>query len=217
MIDANGKPVRTPHGFYANDDIYLNIADIRRFKQAIAANIEAIFILLGDSNTALLQDPISWDKLHELLVAPVNCILGLVLDLCCMTVGILPEFISSTVTLLRTTLGPHRCSFNVKEAEELTCKLNHIAFGEPWLKYLLGSIYSSLAAALHLNHLHLVHTSPRFHATLCDIHSATATTKGDTKRAFYFGANACSVHGSPALHHIGTDLHRDLTLIKRTL
>ena len=46
----------------------------------IAASIEAIFILLGESNTDLRQDPISWDKLHELLVTPINSILGLVLD-----------------------------------------------------------------------------------------------------------------------------------------
>jgi hypothetical protein len=46
-----------------------------------ASNREAIFILLGESNTALRQDPISWDKLYELLVAPVNRILGLILDL----------------------------------------------------------------------------------------------------------------------------------------
>ena len=38
-------------------------------------------MFLGESNTALHQDPISWDKLHELLVALVNWILGLILDL----------------------------------------------------------------------------------------------------------------------------------------
>jgi hypothetical protein len=36
-----------PHGVYVDDDIYLNVADKRRFEQAIAASIEAIFMLLG--------------------------------------------------------------------------------------------------------------------------------------------------------------------------
>ena len=103
------------------------MANARRFEQAIASSIKAIFILLGDSNTALRQDPISWDKLHELLVAPVNHILGLVLDLRRMTVGTPPEFVSMTITLLRTTWGPHHHSLQVKEAKELTRKLNHIA------------------------------------------------------------------------------------------
>ena len=79
-----------PHIIYIEGDIYLNVADIHRFKQAIATSIEAIFILLGESNTVLRQDPISWDKLHELLIAPINQILGLVLDLCRMTTGIPP-------------------------------------------------------------------------------------------------------------------------------
>jgi hypothetical protein len=82
-------------------------------------------MLLGESNTALPQDPISRDKLHELLIALVNWILGLVLDLHRMIVGTPPDFIASTINLLRTTWGPQRCSFKVKEAVELTGMLNH--------------------------------------------------------------------------------------------
>jgi hypothetical protein len=96
--------------------------------------------------------------LQELLVAPVNRIIGLVLDLHHMTVGTSPDFMASTINLFRSTWGPHRCSFKVKEAEEPTGKLNHIASGAPWLKYLLGNNVS-LAAALCLNKSHLVCTS----------------------------------------------------------
>jgi hypothetical protein len=103
ILDAQGNPAPTPHGVYVDDDIYLDVADKRRFEQAIAASVEAIFMLLGESNTALHQDPISWDKLHELLVAPVNQILGLILDLRRLTVGIPPDFIAGTIMLLKTT------------------------------------------------------------------------------------------------------------------
>jgi hypothetical protein len=161
-------------------------------------------LLLGESNTALRQDPISWDKLHKLLVASVNRILGLVLNLRQMTVSTPLDFIAGTITLLQTTWGPHRCSFKVKEAEELTGKLNHIAFGGPWLRYLLGNIYLLLAAALHLNKLHLICMSPRFRDALREIRMATASAEGAAKCAFYTGATARSVHGSSTLHHIGT-------------
>jgi hypothetical protein len=67
-----------------------------------------------------------------------------------MTIGTLPDFIAGTTNLLRTAWGPHRHSFKVKEAEELMGKLNHKALGAPWLKYLFGNIYLSLAAALRL-------------------------------------------------------------------
>jgi hypothetical protein len=129
IFDEHGNPALTPHGVYIGDDIYLDVANKHQVEQAIAASIEAIFMLLRESSTALHQDPISWDKLHKLLVAPVNRILGLVLDLHQMTVGIPPDFIASTITLLRTAWGPHRRSFKAEEAEELTGKLNHIAFG----------------------------------------------------------------------------------------
>jgi hypothetical protein len=63
----------------------------------------------------------------------VNHILGLVLDLHHMMVGTPPDFIVNTINLLQSTWGHHRRSFKVKEAEELTGKLNYIAFGAPWL------------------------------------------------------------------------------------
>ena len=53
ILDDLGNPVPTPHGIYVDDGIYLDVADTRRFEQAIAASIKAIFILLGESNTAL--------------------------------------------------------------------------------------------------------------------------------------------------------------------
>ena len=81
ILDESGTPRPTPHGVYVDDDICLDVASTAQFEQAIASSIEAIFLLLGHSNIAHRQDPISWDKLHELLVAPVNRILGLTLNL----------------------------------------------------------------------------------------------------------------------------------------
>jgi hypothetical protein len=67
ILDAHGNPTPTHQGIYVDDDIYLDIADKHHFEQAIAVSIKAIFMLRGKSNTALRQDPISWDKLHQLL------------------------------------------------------------------------------------------------------------------------------------------------------
>jgi hypothetical protein len=215
--DNTGNPVPTPHGIYVDDDIYLDIADTRRFEQAIAASIEAIFILLGESNTALRQDPISWDKLHDLLVAPTNRILGLVLDLRKLNVSTPPEFISATISLLSSTWGPHRRTFTVREAEGLAGKLNHIAFSAPWLKYLLGNIYTSLAGALRLNKSHLVRTSKAFRSALRAFRLAPPSTEGDAQRAYHSGTTARSIHGCTFPHHISSDLRRDLRLIEHAL
>ena len=172
---------------------------------------------MGASNTSLHQDPISWDKLHELLAAPVNRILGLILYLRSLTIGTPPEFTSATVTLLRTTWGPHRRSFRIKEAEELTGRLNHIAFGAPWLKYFLGNVYGSFAAALRLNNSHLIRTSKRFLAALREIRTAPASVAGDAKHTFYTGKIARSIHGCDHPHFIDRDLRCDLRLIETAL
>ena len=207
VLDDTGPPAPTPHGVYVDDDIYLDVADPRRFEQA----------MLDASNTSRHQDPISWDKLHELLAAPVNRLLGLLLDLRRHTVGVPPEFTSATVALLRSTWGPHRCSFRIKEAEELTGRLNHIAFGAPWLRYFLGNVYATLAAALRLNNSHLIRTSKRFLAALPLIRTAPASVAGDAKRTFYTGEIARSIHGCDHPHFIDRDLQRDLRLIETAL
>ena len=130
-----------------------------------------------------------------------------------MTVNTPAEFTSATITLLGTTWGPHRRTFKVREAEELAGKLNHNAFGAPWLKYLLGNIYASLAAALRLNNSHLIRTSKTFRNALCKIRLAPPSTDGDAQPAFHSGATARSTHGCTLLHHRNGDLRHDLCLI----
>ena len=122
-----------------------------------------------------------------------------------------------TVTLLWTTWGPHCRSFRVKEAKELTGRLNHIAFGAPWLWYFLGNVYASLATALRLNNSHLIRTSKRFLAALQEIRAAPASVDGDAKRDFYTGENAQAIHGCNHAHFIDRDLRRDLRLIESAL
>jgi hypothetical protein len=119
----NNTPKPTPNKFYLEDVIYLDLADHKHFKQVTAASIEAIFIMLCQPSLTLYQDPISWDKLLELLVAPVYLILGLTLDLCRLTVSISLEFIAATVQLLGTTWGPQCCYFHAKEAKKFNGKL----------------------------------------------------------------------------------------------
>ena len=147
VFDVNGHPVATPH-LVVDDDIYIDIADVARFECAMAAGIKAIFILLGKSDLTRRQDPISWDKLLDMMVAPVNRVLGLTINTRLLTVGVSHDFLHDVINMLHTTWGQHHKTFVVSEAKILTGKLNHIGFGAPWLKFLLVHIYSSLAHAL---------------------------------------------------------------------
>ena len=67
MLGGESKPAPTPHSFFVNDDIYLDVFDIVRLKQASATSIEAIFILLGESDLTKCSDPINWDKMEGML------------------------------------------------------------------------------------------------------------------------------------------------------
>ena len=95
--------------------------------------------------------------------------------------------------------------------------LNHIAFGAPWLKYLLGNIYASLAATLRLNNSHLICTSKTFRNAICAVCWAPPSMDGDTLCAYYSRATARTIHGCTLLHHISADLRLDLRLIKDVL
>ena len=90
--------------------------------------------------------------------------------------------------------------------KELTGRLNHIAFSAPWLKYLLGNIYSSLATALCLNNSHLLCTSQHFFNALCILHTVPLSKDGYTMQTFHDSANAKFVHSCTLLHHISVNL-----------
>jgi hypothetical protein len=63
-----------------DDGIYVKFFDVIRIENAAAASIEAIFILLGPSTRNCRQDPISFDKLEEMVISPINRILGNVIN-----------------------------------------------------------------------------------------------------------------------------------------
>lgn len=69
VLDTNGRPANTSHAFFVDDDIYSKVFDVDRIEQAVAASIEAIFVLLGESDLLARQDPISFDKMEDMMVS----------------------------------------------------------------------------------------------------------------------------------------------------
>ena len=149
------------------------------------------------------QDPLSWDKLLNMMVVPVNCILGLIINTRLLTVGVFPEFLSEVIHILQTMWGHHQHTFVASKAKILTGKLNHIGFGALWLKFLLGHIYSSLAHALQWNQAHLIRTSHTFRCALKATRTAPTTPDGNKQHAFHTGNTAQLTHHSKCQHFIG--------------
>jgi hypothetical protein len=143
-MDEHGLPVPTPHNFFVDDDCIVEVYIRMRIKQAVAASIEAIFRLLGkpDITKRQDQDPVSWDKLLEMLVNYANILLGHHINTRKMIVSVPHDYLN--------TLNNHW------EA------IGHAAEMLRWLKHLMGHLYTSLAAALGASNQHLLLTSKTF-------------------------------------------------------
>lgn len=208
-VRIGGVDKATPHMFYVDDDVYSEVFDRERIMQAAAASIEAIFILLGDSDLDRRQDPISFDKMIEMSVSFLNKVLGHIINTREMTVGVPDAFLAQTLESLRTTWGPHRREFTVLEAAELAGKLNHIAITAPWLKYLMGQVYQSLASALKLNEETERRTSKSFRLALQALKNTRGLGPSDFTRTFYQGAVARAVFHGKTGHFINTSLRKE--------
>ena len=159
VLDNAGHPVDTPHTVFVDDDIYAEVHLRIRIEQAIAASIEAMFITLGESDLAARQDPVSWDKLIEMVISHFNIVSGLVINT--RTVGPPPEFLARTIQLI-DAFHEGRKSFQLRDMSVLAGHLSHIATTSRWLTHLLSHLYTSLAHALANNKAYKLHTNKSF-------------------------------------------------------
>jgi hypothetical protein len=109
-----------------------------------------------------------WEKLH---VAPIQTMLGLVIDTNRMTISVPNDYIQSICLLINSTWHTHRQRFTVKEAQELTGKLGHLAEGANWVFHLLTHLYTSIAYALSENKKILADSSPEFQTLIKSLRS----------------------------------------------
>ena len=217
VLQADGTPQPTPHHYYVDDGVYSKVLDRQRIEQALAASIEAIFILLGDSDLMRRQDPVSFDKCVEMMISHINKVLGHMVDTRRLTVSTPESFLKEVVDMLNTTWGEHRQAFTVKEAEELAGKLNHVAITAPWLKFLMTQVYQSLATALKLNERTARRTCRSFQDALKALRRLPRDPAHEQERNFHTAQAARLVHLHPQRHFINATLRKELRLIRRVL
>ena len=216
VIGVNGVPEDTPHNMFVDDDVYADVFDKSRIERAVAAGIEAVFIVLGKPDISRRQDPISWDKLFEMIINYANKILGLVINTRKMTIQTPCEFIDKVAKLIKSTWNPRRLSFAVKEIETLTGQLGHIANSAPWLKHLLSHLYTSIAFALKSNQSYLICTNKHFRDQL-------KTAKGEfadvdeMHRTFAQSEIARKVHNLKKTYVIPPTMKEELQIIRYAL
>lgn len=217
VLDEYGNAENCPHHLFVDDDIYAEVYDVDRIEQSIAAGIEGIFILLGESNLEVRQDPIAWDKLYEMIIHFKNTVLGYLVNTREMTLEVPPEYIARVNKLLLDTWHKGRKSFTVKEAETLTGVLAHIANTAPWLRHLLGHLYTSIAAALGNNTSYLINTNKHFREELKKAKMTACGIEEEMEISFAQGNTARKIHNLKRKHHLNQTMIEEISIIRDAL
>ena len=73
-------------------------------KMALAALIEAIFVVMGEPDTAIQQCPLAQDKWVEIVAGPIQNMLGLNLDTNRLTVAIPSSYVGDVRDIINATV-----------------------------------------------------------------------------------------------------------------
>jgi hypothetical protein len=76
-------------------------------EQVLAALIEAIFVVMGAPDTSVCQCSLAMDKWGKLQVAPIQTMLGPVIDTNRMTVSVPNDYIQSVCLFINSTWHTH--------------------------------------------------------------------------------------------------------------
>ncbi len=191
-----------PARIYIDDALVLALSKCH-MKQVLAALIEAIFVIMGKPDTRVRQCPPALDKWAELIVAPSQRMLGLLIDTNTLTVGIPPNYIKEVHDLINLTWHSNRCCFTVGEAQRLTGKLGHLAEGAQWVFHLLTHQYASITYALAKNKRLLADSSPEFRSICLSLRmgNSPCTPKDPVKHI-----NHAMKRAARMVHHASSSL-----------
>jgi hypothetical protein len=78
-LEAHGNRAKLPARIYPDDALMLALSK-SHMELVLAALIKAIFVFMGKPDTTVRQCPLVMDKWSELVVAPKQRMLGLIID-----------------------------------------------------------------------------------------------------------------------------------------
>ena len=158
-----------------------------------------------------------WEKLH---VAPIQTMLGLIIDTSRMIVSAPDDHIQSVCLLIDSTWHTHRQQFTVKEAQELTGKLGHLAKGANWVFHLLTHLFASITYALSQNKRFLADSSPQFQTLIKSLWSGYffCNVKDQICHiSFAIKRSAKLVHQSRCQYNITKSMRQEIEYFRKKL
>ena len=150
VLDEQGNMKPVPTNIYV-DDALLACVGKENMMKALAAVIEAIFIVMGKPNTLVKQCPLAMDKWVGMMVRHEQTMLGLRLNTRRLSVGTTIEYNAEVRKLLIDNWPYEKTTFFASEMQTLIGKLGRLGEGAHWIYKLMSHIYTSLAYALRKN------------------------------------------------------------------
>jgi hypothetical protein len=199
VLNNQGTKVPLPVRIYVDNALTLATSK-ESMEQVLASLIKAIFVVMVAPDTSVCQCSLAMDKWEKLQVAPIQTMLGLVIDTNRMTVSVTNDYIQSVHLLINSTWHTHCQQFTVKEAQELTGKIGHLTKGANWVFHLLTHPYASIAYAVSKNRRFLEDSSPEFR---------------NLNRSLQSGYFFCNVKDQ--IHHISYAIKRSAKLVHQPM
>ena len=219
VLDEHKTPIPRPARIYVDDSLLLALSK-GHMELKLAALLEAIFVVMGAPNELVRQCPVALDKWISLIISPRQVMLGLVIDTNALTVGIPEEYIQEVRLLLHTTWHVHRKRFTVKEAQELTGKLGHLAEGATWIFHLLTHLYASIAYALSENKRLLQDSSAEFRTLVSSLKTGrfACSVKDQVRHtSFALKRSAKLVHHARYQYNINKTMRQEIEFFREQL
>jgi len=115
------------------DDILASGVGKQNILRLLAAIVEVVFIVCGQSMIEVRQCPISIEKWLELVIGTVQTILGLTVPTNLLTVGIMPQYRQQVFNLITDKWPDTRRIFKVKDTQMPVGKVACLGEGAPWI------------------------------------------------------------------------------------
>jgi hypothetical protein len=158
-----------------------------------------------------------WEKMH---IPPIQTMLGLLIDTNRMIASIPGNYIKGVCLLIKSTWHTHHQQFTMKEAQELTGKLGHLAEGANWVFHLLTHLYASIACALLENNKFLADSSPEFQSLIKSLQSGYlfCNVKDQIYHiSFAIKRSAKLVHQLRCQYNITKSMHQEIEFFQKLL
>ncbi len=150
IVAADGTKKNLPAQINVYDVLLLGHSKWQ-IRMKLATLIVAIFVVMAEPDTTVRQCPLAMYKWEELVIGPVQTMLGLVIDTYQLTVTIPSNYVNKVLLLLNNTWHCGRKRFTVSKAQKLTEKLGHLVQSTTWIFHLLSHLYASIVYALSEN------------------------------------------------------------------